>query len=85
MALYDKISSIKGIGAQRAEKLAALGIETVRDMLYYFPNSVEDRRITKKVTDLTDGEVVCITAVVGASPSVKRIRKGFSVYSVPPA
>ena len=83
MALYDRISSIKGIGTQRAEKLAALGVETVRDMLYYFPNSVEDRRITKKVTDLTDGETACITAIVGASPSVKRIRKGFSVYSIP--
>ncbi|MBQ6794708.1 MAG: ATP-dependent DNA helicase RecG [Clostridia bacterium] len=83
MALYDRISSIKGIGTQRAEKLAALGVETVRDMLYYFPTSVEDRRITKKVTDLVDGETTCITAIVGASPSVKRIRKGFSVYSVP--
>lgn len=83
MALYDKISSIKGIGTQRAEKLASLGIETVRDMLYYFPSSVEDRRITKKVTDLTDGEVTCIRAIVGAPPSVKRIRKGFSVYSIP--
>lgn len=83
MALYDRILSIKGIGAQRAEQLSQLGIETVRDMLYYFPTSVEDRRITKKVTDLTDGEVACITAVVGAAPSVKRIRKGFAVYSVP--
>lgn len=83
MALYDKISTIKGIGTQRAEKLASLGVETVRDMLYYFPTSVEDRRITKKVTELTDGEVTCITAMVGAPPTVKRIRKGFSVYSVP--
>ncbi len=83
MALYDKISTIKGIGQQRAEKLASLGIETVRDMLYYFPSSVEDRRITKKVTELTDGEVCCITAIVGAQPTVKRIRKGFSVYSLP--
>ncbi len=83
MALYDRILSIKGIGAQRAEQLSQLGIETVRDMLYYFPTSIEDRRITKKVTDLTDGEFACITAVVGAAPSVKRIRKGFAVYSVP--
>lgn len=83
MALYDKISTIKGIGAQRAEKLASLGIETVRDMLYYFPSAVDDRRITKKITELTDGETVCITAIVGAQPTVKRIRKGFSVYSLP--
>ncbi len=83
MALYDYISTLKGIGTQRAEKLALLGIETVHDMLYYFPSTVEDRRITKKVTDLADGDVACITAIVGAVPSVKRIRKGFSVYSVP--
>ena len=83
MALYDSISSIKGIGAQRAEKLASLGVNTVRDMLYYFPVSVEDRRITKKITELSDGEIACITALVGAPPTVKRIRKGFSVYSVP--
>ncbi len=82
MALYDKISSIKGIGAQRAEKLAALGIETVRDMLYYFPSSVEDRRITKKITQLSDGEFACIRAIVISSPSVKFIRKGFTVYSL---
>lgn len=83
MALSDRIDSIKGIGTQRAEKLALLGIETVRDMLYYFPSSVEDRRITKKVTELTDGETTCITAMVGAPPTVKRIRKGFAIYSLP--
>ncbi len=83
MPLYDKISSIKGIGAQRAEKLSSLGVETVRDMLYYFPSSVEDRRIKKKVCELLDGEIACISAVVGAQPSVQWIRKGFTVYSLP--
>ncbi len=79
--LDDKISSIKGIGAQRAEKLASLQIETVRDMLYYFPSHVEDRRISKHISDLTDGETACITAKIISQCSVKHIRKGFSVYS----
>lgn len=83
MPLDSPISSIKGIGKSRADKLSLLGIETVRDMLYYFPSSVEDRRITKKVTELCDGETACITAIVGAMPQVKHIRKGFSVYSLP--
>lgn len=83
MSLNDKISTIKGIGTQRAEKLAALGIQTVRDMLYYFPTSVEDRRISKKITQLDDGDVTCITAAVCSAPTVKHIRKGFSVYSIP--
>ncbi|MGM9551098.1 MAG: ATP-dependent DNA helicase RecG [Clostridia bacterium] len=83
MALYDSISSIKGIGEKRAEKLAILGIETVRDMLYYFPSSIEDRRVTKKIAQLADGETTCITAVATSKPTVKRIRSGFSVYSLP--
>lgn len=80
--LDDLISTIKGIGSQRAEKLEKLGIFTVRDMLYHFPSSVEDRRITKKITDLTDGEITCIKATVTSSPTAKHIRRGFSVYSV---
>ncbi len=83
MALSDNISTIKGIGVKNAEKLSRLGIETVRDMLYYFPSTVEDRRIKKKVTDLCDGDVECVTLMVGAQPTVKRIRKGFTVYTLP--
>lgn len=79
--LDDKISSIKGIGTQRAEKLSSLGIETVRDMLWYFPSHVEDRRISKHISDLIDGETACITAKIISPCSVKHIRKGFSVYS----
>ena len=60
MALYDSLDTLKGIGSQRAKKLKSLGIKTVRDMLYYFPSYVEDRRITKKVTELTDGETLNI-------------------------
>lgn len=81
--LSDSIKTISGIGSQRFEKLSALGIETVRDMLLYYPVSVEDRRAVKKVTELTDGETACVTAIVGAQPRVYRFKKNFAVYSLP--
>lgn len=83
MPLQSPISSIKGVGTQKAEKLSNLGIHTVGDMLSYFPASLDDRRITKKVTELMDGETACITVIAGAAPTVKRIRKGMSIYTIP--
>ncbi len=83
MSLYDSITSMPGIGKVRAEKLEKLGITTVRDMIYYFPHSVEDRRITKKITELSDGDVTCIRAMVSSSPTARHFKKNFAVYTVP--
>lgn len=82
MGLDDSIKSISGVGAARAEKLENMGIKTVRDMLFYFPSYLDDRRITKKITELEDGEETCITAVVTAAPSARYFKK-LAIYRLP--
>lgn len=82
MSLYDPIDSMPGVGAVRAQKLSSLGIRTVKDMLWYFPSSVEDRRISKKIIELSDGETTCIRAMAAAPPSARHFKKNFSVYTV---
>jgi ATP-dependent DNA helicase RecG len=42
------IQYIKGVGPKRAELLKKLGLETVDDMLFYFPKKWEDRRFNVK-------------------------------------
>lgn len=37
------ISKLSGVGKVRCEKLAALGIHTLRDLIYYYPRSYENR------------------------------------------
>ncbi len=44
MNLKDSISCLSGVGKKRAEALKKLNIETIEDLLYFFPRRYEDRR-----------------------------------------
>ena len=41
--LYTNVRYIKGIGEQRAKALSKLGIETLRDLISWFPRKYDDR------------------------------------------
>lgn len=43
MELRDSVTKVKGIGPKKAELLRKLKIETVEDLLYFFPRKYEDR------------------------------------------
>jgi ATP-dependent DNA helicase RecG len=47
-----EIQFVKGVGPGRAEALKGAGIETVRDLLYFFPFRYEDRRHPTRIADL---------------------------------
>lgn len=80
--LDDKITSLSGVGKSTAAKLAKLGIETVRDMLFHFPFRTEDRSEIKKISDLPGEESALIKAAVFSPVVTRRIRKNLTVYSV---
>ena len=42
--LSDSVSEIKGIGGKKKQLLASLGIETIEQLLSYFPVKYKDRR-----------------------------------------
>jgi len=68
MQLQSPISTVKGVGGATAEKLAALGIETVEDMIYLFPRKYDDFSKIIKITDIQPGNVTLkarVEAVVG--------------------
>ena len=44
LSLYDSVSNIRGIGGKKTQLLASLGIETIEDLLNYFPVKYKDRR-----------------------------------------
>ena len=41
--LQEPVVKLSGVGKSRAEKLAKLGIHTIRDLIYYFPRAYENR------------------------------------------
>ena len=44
MSYLDKsVSTLKGVGQVKSKQLAKLGIETIKDLIYYFPRAYEKR------------------------------------------
>ena len=77
--LSTNVRYIKGIGETRAKALEKLGITTLRDLINYFPRSYEDRTLTRPIRDLTEGENVCVRAMIAADPTAYRIPGGRTI------
>ena len=54
--LAAPVSSLWGVGAERAGQLARLGIHTIEDVLLHRPRRYEDRRHFRKIAELTKDE-----------------------------
>ena len=54
--LKAPVTSLWGIGAERAAQLARLEIATIEDLLLHRPRRYEDRRHFKKISELTKAE-----------------------------
>ena len=70
-SLQDKVSNLSGIGPKKELALKALGIETIEDLLCYYPFRYEDMA-TKEVSELADGQKAVIQGVVATAPVVVR-------------
>lgn len=77
--LNGDIRYIKGIGEQRAKSMQKLGINTLRDLISYFPRDYEDRRSFKDISALQPGETACILAMVASEPRLSHIRRGLDL------
>jgi ATP-dependent DNA helicase RecG len=60
----QKLSDLPEIGIRNADKLAALNLYTVRDLLYYYPRDHIDYGRQVNIRDLQGGETVTIIATV---------------------
>ena len=75
MLQFDSpVQYVKGIGPKRAEALAAKGLQTLEDLLYYLPFRYEDRTNPRKIADLMPGEMATLIAEVRGS-AMLRTRK----------
>jgi ATP-dependent DNA helicase RecG len=76
----DPVQFAKGLGPVRAEVLKEVGVETVEDLLYYFPRRYLDRRNVSRITDLKIGQEATVLAkVVGQGMKYTRRRKFYQV------
>lgn len=68
--LTRPVTTLSGIGEERAKDLAVLGIQTIRDLVEYFPSRYEDYRI-RDLTEVKHGERVTLVGTVYGEPSVR--------------
>lgn len=81
MDLDDKISKIKGIGAKKEAKFNRLGIETVYDLLQFFPVRYENRSRYVPLSDARSGDTVFSAGEI-LSVRVLSTRKGMFLTKV---
>ncbi len=74
MQLTDKITCIKGIGDKTAKILQKLEIETVGELLAYYPRTYETYELPTPIGEIKEGKVVTIEASVIKSADVTRYR-----------
>lgn len=78
MVLSDPVTALKGVGDTRAQQLRKLGIETIQDLICYFPKSYEDRTKFLPLNRLTPGEPACFQAMVVSTPRTSYVRQGLT-------
>ena len=74
-SLDKNIQFVKGIGPKKATKLNKLNIFTIKDLLYYFPRSYEDRSNIKKIWQLEHDEKACTKGIISEVKSYEAKNK----------
>ena len=66
------VTRLRGVGPGLAAKLAALGVETVLDLLFHLPSRYEDRTRVREIGSLRPGEAGLVCGRIDAA----RVRHG---------
>ncbi|WP_071130283.1 ATP-dependent DNA helicase RecG [Enterococcus timonensis] len=62
-SLQDSVAVLNGVGPKMLEDLASVGIETILDLLTYFPFRFDDIK-EREITEIFDGEKVVLKGLV---------------------
>jgi len=71
------IRYLKGIGPKKAKSFASIGVNTVEDLLYYFPRRYEDRTKLSSISKLEEGQTQTIKAEILAKGKRQSWRRRF--------
>lgn len=74
--LQTDVRFVKGIGDARAKQFKKLGVETVADLLFFFPRKYEDWSEVTPMLTAPVGETVCVRGVVSFPVTLIRTQSG---------
>lgn len=70
----DSITSLKGIGEKSGGLFKKLGVETVEDLLHYYPRAYDAYEEPVPIKDVRDGSVVAVSGQLLKTASVRRFK-----------
>ena len=73
--LKQNVQYVKGVGPNNVVLLQKLGINTLEDLITFFPRNYEDRSKPKKIYELVDGEEALIDVVCASKVSEVRFAR----------
>lgn len=80
--LKQNVQYVKGVGPNKAALLHKIGIDTLDDLITYFPRGYEDRSKPKNISELVDGQEALIEVLVTSNMSEIRIGKNRSILKL---
>ncbi len=80
--LKQNVQYVKGVGPAKAKLLHNIGVDTLDDLITYFPRNYEDRSKPKMISQLVDGEEALIEVVATGNVSEIRIGKNKTILKL---
>ncbi|KIE05891.1 RecG-like helicase [Candidatus Jidaibacter acanthamoeba] len=56
--LFWEVRKLKNIGSKRAEAYHRLGLQNIRDLIFYFPYQIIDRRYSPALSEVLNGTII---------------------------
>ena len=82
LKINSSLRSINLVGKNREKALNSIGINSIEDLLYFFPRKYEDFRILKSINQLEFGDQVTIIASVKSISSRKSKNRQIDITEV---
>ncbi len=80
LTLDTSVKYIKGIGDARAAAFSRLGVETVRELLEFYPRGYEERGRIVQIADTLNGELCAVEVTISETSTPRYIRSNLSVF-----
>ncbi len=80
LGIDTSVKYIKGIGEARAEAFRRLGVETVGDLLNFYPRRYEERGKIIRIEDAINGELCSVEVTVKETSVPKMIRGKLTMF-----
>jgi len=73
------VTTLYGVGGVKAKAYAAAGVNSILDLLYYFPRAYEDRGNIKLLAETSPEYKSAVIMTVATEPKVANIKRGMSL------